>query len=335
MTAFQTTRRTLLQLIGSLPVFRAVQGRTVSTFTLVPAFAPGQVMHYRLESHVVRNGTIGHRSRSTVTLEIVDRLAEGWLARWTSSDGELLEADPRIRPVLEAVQGMWDGVAIDLLLGAGGRVEGLADPAAVRALGETCLDRIVALLAADPQRAPMAAPLRAALAPTLEDGARLSQRLVKEPAILLGAMGHDYRVGEPLEVRTRIASPLGSGEIPVLGRYQVRGIASREPQADIGWLMVIDRATAARILGAEIDELARGAEAARTGLAGNPQESIADAEASDVLATLDFDDRADFIVDTSSAWPVRVSHVRRVSAGAGSRVDSVQLTRLAGRHARA
>ena len=46
MTAFQTTRRALLQLIGSLPVFRAVQGRAASSFTLVPAFAPGQVMQY-------------------------------------------------------------------------------------------------------------------------------------------------------------------------------------------------------------------------------------------------------------------------------------------------
>jgi len=46
MTAFQTTRRTLLQLIGSLPVFRAVQDRAASSFTLVPAFAPGQVMQY-------------------------------------------------------------------------------------------------------------------------------------------------------------------------------------------------------------------------------------------------------------------------------------------------
>jgi hypothetical protein len=96
----------------------------------------------------------------------------------------------------------------------------------------------------------------------------LSQSLIKEPAILLGAMGHDYRIGEPLEVRTRIASPFGSGEIPVLGRYQVRGIASREPRADIGWLMVIDRATAARALGAEIGELVRGAGAATIGRRG-------------------------------------------------------------------
>ena len=46
------------------------------------------------------------------------------------------------------------------------------------------------------------------------------------------------------------------------------------------------------------------------------------------MGTLDFDDRGDFIVDTATAWPVRVSHIRRVAAAAGSRVDSVELTRL-------
>ena len=41
-------------------------------------------------------------------------------------------------------------------------------------------------------------------------------------------MGRDYCVGEPLEVRTRIPSPMGTGEIPILGRFQVRGISSHD-----------------------------------------------------------------------------------------------------------
>lgn len=328
MTVFQTTRRTLLKLIGSLPVFRAAQGGTSETFTLVPTFAVGQMKRYRLESHLVRNGAIGYRSRSTVAVEITDRIADGWLARWTSSEGELLNADEGARPMLEALQALWNGVSIDLHLDTGGRVRGLADPAAVRAQGKTSLDRLVALLADDPKRGAMGPNLRSALAPMLGDGGLLAHAILKEPAILLGAMGHNYRVGEPLEIRTSIASPLGSGQIPILGRYKVRGIASRERQADIGWLMVIDRATAARTLGTELGELVHGLKAASTNVAEGRSESDSSAPISVALAALDFDDRADFIIDTSSAWPVRVSHVRRVSAGAVSRVDSVWLTQL-------
>lgn len=331
MTVFKTTRRMLLTLIGSLSVFRASRSSPVDTFTLVPKLAVGQVLRYRQDLQLMHNGAIGHRSRSTVTVEIRERVAGGWVARWTSSECELLEADPRARPMLEVLLGLWDGVPIDLLLDDGGRVAGLADPAAVRLLGATSLDRLVALLEADPAHAPMAGALRSAMQPILADGGMLAQSLLKEPAILLGAMGHDYRIGEPLDVRTRIPSPMGTDEIPILGRYQVRGISSTEPRAEIGWLMVLDRASAARAVGAEILGVVRRVEAARPVVpAGEQPEQVAASTVAEVAASLDLDDRGYFIIDTATAWPVSVRHVRRVSAGDNSRVDTVELIRLGG-----
>jgi len=329
MTVFKTTRRALLTLIGGLSVFRAARSGSPETFTLVPHLARGQVLRYRQESKLVHNGVVGHRFRSTVTLEIRDRIAGGWLARWTSSGGELLEADPRVRPMLEVLQAMWDGVAIDLVLDDGGHLAGLADRAAVRALGAESLDRLVALLSADPARAPMAGPLRAAMQPTLDDGGLLARSLLKEPGILLGAMGRDFRVGEPLEVRTRIPSPMGTGEIPILGRFQVRGISSRDSRAEIGWLMVIDRASAAPILGEGILDVVRRIETARpTAPADEESRPVSESTVANAMVAMDFDDRGDFVVDTATAWPVSVRHTRRVSAAAGSREDTVELTRL-------
>lgn len=276
----------------------------------------------------MRDGVTAHRSRSTVTLEIRERVAEGWLARWTTSGSELIEADPRVRPILEAMQALWDDIAIDLVLDEDGRLTGLADFAAVREHGLKSLDSLVAKLAADPTRVPLAHMLRAAVQTTLVNGKLLAQSLLKEPAILLGAMGHDYGVGEPFEVRTRIASPMGSGEIPVLGRYKVRGISTHEPRADIGWLMVLDHASTARTVGSEVLGVVRQFEIARAATAGQQQEPVADSVVTEIAATIDFDDRGDFVVDTATAWPVSVHHVRRVSSGAGSRVDTVELTRL-------
>lgn len=330
MTIFKTTRRTLLTLIGGMAIFRRAQSSPADTFTLAPQLAVGQVMRYRQDLQMVRNGEIAYRSRSTVTLEVCERTSSGWVARWTSSGAQLIEADLRMRPILEAMQALWDGVAIDLLIDEGGRLSGLADPAAVKALGATSLERLLALMLADPAKAPMTPALRAAMQPMLADGGVLAQSLMKEPAILLGAMGHDYRVGDPLEVRTRIASPMGSGEIPVLGRYQVRGISSVEPRADIGWLMVIDRPTAARMVSGEVLNVARRTEAAMRAPAGEQDQSIDASTVADQMVSLDFDDRGDFIVDTATAWPVSVRHVRRVSVATGSRIDTVELTRLGG-----
>lgn len=331
MTAFKTTRRTLLTLIGGLAIFRPAKSGLIDTFSLEPQLALGQVMRYRQDLQNVRNGEVAYRSRSTVTLEVRERTPDGWLARWTPSGTELLEADPRMRPLLEVMQGLWEGVPIDLLLDEGGRLCGLADLAAVKAHGATSLERLLAWVLAQASSAPMAGALRAAIQPTLADGAVLAQSLMKEPAILLGAMGHDYRVGEPLEVRSHIGSPLGAGEIPVLGRYKVRGISSDKRRADIGWLMVIDRPTTARLVGGEVLAIARRIDATRPASVGEQKQAQASLNASmvnDALASLDFDDLGDFIVDTTTSWPVSVKHVRRVSTAGGSRVDTVEFTRL-------
>lgn len=328
MILFKTTRRTLLKLIGGLAAFRGARSGTVDSFTLIPALGTGQLLKYRQDLKLMRDGVIGHRSRSVVTLEIRERIAEGWLASWTTSGSVVVESDPRVRPILEAMHALWDGIPIDLVLDEGGRVTGLADFAAVRENGVKSLDSLVAMWVADPALASVAEPLRAAMQATLVDDGMLAQSLLKEPAILLGAMGQDYGVGEPLEVRTRIPSPIGSGEVPVLGRYQVRGISTQEPRADIGWLMVLDRASMARTLGFEVLGVVRQFETAKSASTGEEQEPVAESVITDIAATIDFDDRGDFIVDTATAWPVSVCHVRRVSAGASSRVDTVELTRL-------
>ncbi|RZL08883.1 MAG: hypothetical protein EOP40_11685 [Rubrivivax sp.] len=338
MTVFKTTRRALLTFIGGLTIFRKAASEVVDAFTLVPQFEPGQVLRYRQDLQHVRNGEIACRSRSMVTLEVGGRTSNGWLVRWTASGSEILEAHPGMRPLLEVMQALWDGIPIDLLVDDGGRLIGLADPQTVKARGDTSLEHLLARMSADPASAPMAPALHAALQPMLANGHVLMQSLMKEPAMLLGAMGHDYRVGEPLEGRTRIASPLGQGEIAVLGRYQLRGISAAEHRADIGWLMVIDRPATVRLLSDEILGAVRRAEAALPVADEDEEEDAPEEdkarpiEASTVtaaMASLDFDDRGDFIVDTRTAWPVSVRHVRRVSTAAGSRVETVELKRLA------
>lgn len=105
------------------------------------------------------------------------------------------------------MQTLWDDIPIDLVLDEDGRLKGLADFAAVRECGLKSLDSLVAQLAADPRRAPLANMLRAAAQTTLVDGALLAQSLLKEPGILLGAMGHDYGVGDPPDIREDLAEP--------------------------------------------------------------------------------------------------------------------------------
>jgi hypothetical protein len=52
------------------------------------------------------------------------------------------------------------------------------------------------------------------------------------------------------------------------------------------------------------------------------------ASVENAFSGFDFDDRADFTVDTRTAWPVHVSFERRLSNALQSKVDRVKFVRL-------
>lgn len=324
MTTFESTRRALLGLISSLPIFRPAHASDPASATLVPVLAEGQSFRYRKESEQWRNGALSFRSTSHVSLQVLQRLDGGWLVRWTEDDDGLLEADARVLPMLQSMQDLWDGLPVDLVLDEQGRLAGLADPERVQALAAASLDRIVGSMPdEEPDCGVTKEGLRAMLAPILGDGTYLSQSLLKQPAILMGAMGLTYRVGEPLEVTSMAASPVGGGEIPLLSRYSLRGVDAARGRAELGWLMVIDRRRAASAIAPALHDMVDAAGSSAAAASAKP---LIDA----ALAQLDLDDRGDFIVDTSTAWPLQVRHERRATSGPGSRFDRLVLTRLEG-----
>lgn len=330
MPPLETTRRTILGLIGGLAIFRSTRASAPDTFTLTPQLAVGQTMAYRLDQHMMRNGALGHRSSARATITVLKQLEDGWLARWTTDESQLLDADPRMKPLLHAMQCLWDGVPVEILLDDSGRVAGLADIAALRELTQVSMDRLLGLLMNDPALAALEAPVRSALQPMLGNDAFIAQSVLKEVSILLGAMGREYCVGGPLELRSSIPSPLGTGEIPILGRFTIRAVDARAHRASLGWLMVVDRRKAARLVRDELQEsierLADGAAGNREGDTPIDTQGLADT----ATAALDFDDRGEFEVDTATAWPMRVKHTRSVSNAGSSRVDTVEFSRVVG-----
>jgi len=322
---FETSRRSILSLIAGLPIFRRAHADLPDTFSLVPGDMNGQVLRYRQDSRQVRNGALACHSRSVVSVEFLLREDDLWVARWMTERSELVDADPRMRPLLEALQSTWERVPVDLLLDGDGRVAGLADPQEMRALATASMERMVQRLTADPAQAPLAPAIRAAMQPLLAGDAYIAGALTKEPAILLGAMGRQFRVGTPLELRSAVSSPFGTDEIPVLGRFTVRGIDVHRRRAELGWMMVVDRPRMAQSVAAGLHDMVQRIAAA------NPRPDDA-APAADALpfaaAAMDFDDRADFVVDLATASPIRVRNVRRVSSGPAAREDTLELVRL-------
>jgi hypothetical protein len=324
----KTSRRQLLALVGALSIFRPARAQPAGTFTLLPGLAGGQRVSYRQELEVVRNGLMAAQSVARTTLEIVAPAGSGWLARWTTQEHRLIEAGEGLRPIFEALLSLWDGVPVELLLDASGRVIGLADVAVERARLAASLDQLMPLLAPASAPAPLAGFIRAAVRPYFDSEAYITQALLKEPTILMGAMGRDFRVAEPLMVPGRVPSPLGTGEIPTLGRFAVRAVDTARSQAELGWLMAVDRSRLTAQIAAELGLLrAPLAELARDTALPEAGERAGQALAT-AASQLDFDDSGDFVIDTTSAWPVQVRHRRRIVSGETSRFDATTFTRI-------
>ncbi|WP_394478433.1 hypothetical protein [Roseateles sp. LYH14W] len=314
MSLLSSTRRALLGLVAGLPIFRVAQAHGPDAFTLTPQFQAGQGHEYMMTTLQRRQGAVSRHARSRVRLEVVAPHGDGWRLRWMEMDSELLEP-----PVpSSALADPWDRVAIDFFISAQGDFHGLADPEAMRARMEATVEGQLAQMALDPGNAPQMPQIRAAMRQFVDNPDFLGQQLLKQPKLLLGAVGRDYRVGEPLELRGGVPSPLGTGEIPMLARFNVRSADAR--RVSLGWLMVVDRQSTARTLAAELQPIM---DAAQT----EGQEAL---QMDAALAGFDFDERGDYVVDAETAWPLQVSSERRSAAGDLERVDSVELVRVPG-----
>jgi hypothetical protein len=126
----------------------------------------------------------------------------------------------------------------------------------------------------------------------------------------------------------RVPSPLGTGEIPTLGRFAVRAVDTARGQAELGWLMAVDRSRLTAQIAAELGLLrAPLAELARDATRPKAGEQAGQTLAA-AASQLDFDDSGDFVIDTSSAWPVQIRHRRIIVSGETSWSDATRFTRI-------
>lgn len=317
-----TTRRSLLSLIGGWSIFRPAPAAAPDAFTLAPSFKEGQLHRYSFNIEQHRDGRCALLCDMDVALEVMARSADGWRMRWCVTRFVLHDALPELRPLLEEMGRLTEGMPIDFLVSDGGGIRGFADVSTLRTDFRARAQRAFeAAVAAGPQD-PLWPRLRPVIETLLHQESVLDQTLLKEARMLLGAMGRDYRVGEALEVRTQVPSLLGSGEIPVLGRFSVRSADARRGEAELGWLMVLDTRAAASVVMREVAALAPQP------LPSNPWAARGAGplpHASNVV--LDFDDRADFTIDLATAWPRRGEHRRRVAAGGKERRERVTWSR--------
>ena len=321
MTDVPMKRRGLLGLIAALPIFGRLPDAGPPSFELVPDLRAGQQWRFAFERKVVRGGAVMHWYRSPLQLRVLETDADGALLEWTEGAQTIVDAHPSRRPLLEMGLATMRDMPVLLRIDTRGRLDSLANLDTVRRHCLGWLDQMEAQWRARPETAVIAEQMVPAMRAAYVSDAMVAASTLKEPAILLGAMGRRFGADEPVQFRTALSNPLGGDPIAAIARFAIRDVRRRAGQADLGWLMVSDPVAtddAARDVAAQAVALAARAAA--------PDKAQALADAAAALPPVTLEERGDFVVDTATAWPVRVTHARTVRAGAIAQVEETRFS---------
>ncbi|MDQ2735361.1 MAG: hypothetical protein M3Y55_10320, partial [Pseudomonadota bacterium] len=285
-------RRGLLALIASLPVFGRSAEPGPPSFELVPQPRVGQEMRFHFERTTTRNGTVMQRYRMPISVKVIDVSLDGTLLRWTEGEAEVLDADPQRRPQLAIGLSLMRDVPLDVRLDAMGRVWALDNVSDVRKACLGMIDRLLTSMGADGGQRAVVDAMRPALLAAFATEHAVAVASLKEPQLLLGAMGRRFGADEPVQFRTELDNPLGK-PLPAIARFSIRRVQRRSNQAELGWLMVSDPAATT--------SLARTAASLATAIAAAATAKGTIAQDAAETPSVALEERGDFIVDTRTS----------------------------------
>ncbi len=308
-------RRTLLGLIASLPIFGRCADAGPPSFELIPALRAGQQWRFAFERQVTRGPEVMHWYRAPLHVRVLEADADGALLEWVEGAQTIVDAHPQRGALLALGLAATREVPLRLRVDAAGRVVAIANAAEVRGLCLGLMDAAAVQLGADPDTRDIVDTMLPAMKAAYASDEMVAVASLREPMILFGAMGRRFGADEPVEFRTALANPLGGAPLPAIARFAIRAVQPRAGRAELGWLMVSDPAATTAAAQAGVDTAAR--------LVGD---AIDDDPEHVVLPPVSLEERGDFVVDTASAWPARVTHARTVRVGAMAQVDSTSFT---------
>lgn len=247
-------------------------------------------------------------SRTLIDVEVVRKLAKGFVIRWTFGKTTLAgaaAADPLIRDLANRTEGL----RLDLRTDASGAVEGLDNPDAVVAYGRRMFEALMATFKAKGLPKGIETQLRGAMAPAMNP-TTVEAATLSEPKLLYFPSGGAYRLGAVQPYADLLPNPLGGEPFPSQAHFRLASVDRGENTAVIDWQQTIDPDKAGPILRRTFEALYK-----RMGRPVPPDMSLPR-----VLIT----DEARFIFDMRTGWPRTMSSVRTVGIGAQRTVQRLK-----------
>jgi hypothetical protein len=119
----------------------------------------------------------------------------------------------------------------------------------------------------------------------------------RDAQILLLPVGRAYDSARPLEYDAKLPNPIGGEPIPARGSFTVRSQDPATGRLVVDWTQSVDPELTLKILETSFAQLPAGV---KEKLPKKPE----------ILRSINIEDRANFVLDTSSGWPIELQYSR-------------------------
>jgi hypothetical protein len=298
----------------ALPV---VAAEAAGSLEVRPRWETGETARYEMiktrrktqGSQVVLNAT----TRTDIDMEVLGKDDDGYVVAWTLGATRFDDPQQADNPLVKVMSSLLEGQRIVLELDAEAAIIGVRNWNELKDSSANRMQAIVAELNTAGLDQATIAKLQRQVASMFATKQQVEQMCTREAQMFFMALGIAVAPSEPLEYADSLPNPLGGEPFPSRAQFNLKAVDRASDRATITWTQTVPPDDARRIVEATLRNLA-------TRL-GRP---VPDEER---LRSLSIEDSAEFVLEMSTGWIDRFTHVRTTRTDGDAQEDETMITR--------
>jgi len=253
------------------------------------------------------------RSRTVISLEVMDKFPAGYLMGWTIEAVELIDPPKEAALIAARVGDLVRGVRLEIETNPGGGVLSLRNLEEAQALIDAAEFNLLEELKANGLTQIQSDRIAAQLE-KIFDASFVEQSFLRQPEQFMFPSGGRFAVRRPVAYDDFLANPFGGPPFPSTGTIELMGVDVGRSSALIEWRQTLNREKSRELLVDALWEFAAEFDTKR--------------EMETMLAQISVSGDATYEYDLKTGWPRSVVFVRTMTIEDVRQVDRTEIRRL-------
>lgn len=300
-----------------LPAMPASADGAAESVEVLPRWKTGEKAHYEMikarrktqGQQVVLNTT----TRTDLDIEVLGTDDDGSVLAWTLGATRFDDPKQADNPLVRLMSELLKGQRIVLELDSQAAISGVRNWNELKESSANRMQAIVAELNTAGFDQATIAKLQTQVASMFATKQQVEQVCTREAQMFFMALGIEVAPSEPLEYADSLPNPLGGEPFPSRAQFALKAVDRASDRASVTWTQTVPPDDARRIMEATLRNLA-----ARLG------RPVPDEER---LRSLSIEDSAEFVLEMSTGWIDRFTHVRTTRTDGDAQEDETTITR--------